>query len=122
MSEIEDLMLNPSKTYVKLPRLLAFKVELPRTNGEGRTIGAFCRSNCDEGLEEFEIWCDGDLVAFGTINVGHAAAIKMVKSMVHSLVTVKQHRIRNRLNRKARKTGAEAIDQQLRPILPEDDE
>lgn len=122
MSEIEDLMLNPSKTYVKLPRLLAFKVELPRTNGEGRTIGAFCRSNCDEGLEEFEICCDGDLVAFGTINVGHDAAIKMVKSMVHGLVTVKQHRIRNRLNRKARKTGAEAIDRQLRPILPKDDE
>lgn len=89
----EMVSLKPSKTYVKLPGLLAFKIELPRADGERRTIGAFCRSNCDEGLEEFEICCDGDLVAFGTINVGHAAAIKMVKSMVHSLVTVKQHRI-----------------------------
>lgn len=128
-ASVAAFLLKPEKAFVKLPGLLAFKVELPRADGERRTIAAFCRSDEDADAEEFKIYCDGHLVASGCISVGHAVAIKMVKNMVAGLVTHKQHRTRNRLNRKARKAAAETvtpIDPPLavppRPGLPEDDE
>lgn len=123
-----DDRLKPAKTYVKLPGLLAFKIELPRANGERRTVGAYCRSDHD-GIEKFQILFDGKAVGHGYLKIGHAAAIRMVKNMVAGLVTQKQHIARNRLNRKARNAAAEAvtpIDPPLavppRPGLPEDDE
>ncbi len=124
---VAAFLLKPEKAFVKLPGLLAFKVELPRADGERRTIAAFCRSG--EDAEDFQIYCDGKLVARGWISVGHAVATKMVKNMAAALVSAKGHRVRNRLNRKARKAAAEAvtpIDPPLavppRPGLPEDDE
>ena len=129
---VAEFLRKPVKTYVKLPGLLAFKVELPRER-ENRTIGAFVRS--DVGMEVFEIWCDGKRVAAGTIDVGHACAIKMLKGMVHALAVAKGHAVRNRANRRARKAVAALfprtnpnllplanppIDE--RPTNPEDDE
>lgn len=126
---VEAFLLKPEKAFVKLPGLLAFKVELPRADGGRRTIAAFCRSDEDADADEFKIYCDGHLVSSGFISVGHAVAIKMVKNMAAALVSAKGHRARNRLNRKARKAAAETVTPiylplavQPRPGLPEDDE
>lgn len=132
---VSAFLRKPVKTSVKLPGLLVFKFDLPRADGQCRTIGAYVRTAVETGTEEYGIYYDGHEVACGHIAGGHSLAIKMVKAMARALLVAKGHRARNRANRRAKKAVtdlfplAKRYPIQLanppldkRPTNPEDDE